>query len=63
MKTQAPAFHGAKKQLHACLAQPGDDTFEMNVARTNAGPVHRRQMTNGVALMRVQHELRFCCRP
>jgi len=25
MKMQAPAFHGAKKQLHACLAQPGDE--------------------------------------
>ena len=27
MKTQACAFHGAKKQLHACLAQPGDEMF------------------------------------
>ncbi len=25
MKTVAPAFHGAKKQLQACLAQPGDE--------------------------------------
>src|SRR5947199_10629700 len=23
--TVAPAFHGAKKQLQACLAQPGDE--------------------------------------
>src|SRR6267154_3197260 len=23
----APAFQGAKKQLHACLAQPGDEMF------------------------------------
>src|ERR1700733_5784174 len=25
--TVAPAFHGAKKQLQACLAQPGDEMF------------------------------------
>src|ERR1700755_2972888 len=25
MKIVAPAFHGAKKQLQACLAQPGDE--------------------------------------
>jgi hypothetical protein len=25
MKMHAPAFHGAKKQLHACFAQPGDE--------------------------------------
>src|SRR5262249_53431943 len=23
--TVAPAFHGAKKQLHVCLAQPGEE--------------------------------------
>src|SRR6476660_2369919 len=27
-KTVASAFHGAKKQLHACLAQPGDDRLQ-----------------------------------
>jgi hypothetical protein len=27
MKTQAPAFQGAKKQLHACLAHPGEEMF------------------------------------
>src|SRR3954466_6600306 len=26
-KTVAPAFHGAKKQLQACLAQPGEEIF------------------------------------
>src|SRR5689334_1973165 len=26
--TVASAFHGAKKQLHACLAQPGDDRLQ-----------------------------------
>src|SRR6202035_434196 len=25
--TVAPAFHGAKKQLQACLAQPGEEIF------------------------------------
>src|SRR5579862_9813298 len=25
MKIVAPAFHGAKKQLQACLAQPGEE--------------------------------------
>ncbi len=25
MKTVAAAFHGAKKQLQACLAQPGEE--------------------------------------
>src|SRR6185312_10335091 len=25
MKTHAPASHGVKKQLQACLAQPGDE--------------------------------------
>src|SRR5215471_20187964 len=25
--TVAPAFHGAKKQLQACLAQPGEEMF------------------------------------
>ena len=25
MNTVAPAFHGAKKQLQACFAQPGDE--------------------------------------
>jgi len=25
--TQAPAFQGAKKQLQACLAQPGEEMF------------------------------------
>ena len=27
MKTVAPAFHGAKKQLYACFAHPGDEMF------------------------------------
>ena len=27
MNTVAPAFQGAKKQLHACFAQPGEETF------------------------------------
>src|ERR1700722_636699 len=27
MKIQACPFHGAKKQLQACLAQPGDEMF------------------------------------
>ena len=27
MNTAAPAFQGAKKQLQACLAQPGEETF------------------------------------
>src|SRR5882672_5744624 len=27
-KTVASAFHGAKKQLHACLAQPGDERLQ-----------------------------------
>src|SRR3954451_10875731 len=26
--TAAPAFHGAKKQLQACLAQPGEEMFK-----------------------------------
>src|SRR3569833_2185207 len=25
--TQAPAFHGANRLLHACLAQPGEETL------------------------------------
>src|SRR5579864_7873404 len=28
MKTHAWAFHGAKKQLHACFAQPGELMFQ-----------------------------------
>src|SRR5262249_58572933 len=27
MSTVAPAFHGAKKVLQACLAQPGEEMF------------------------------------
>jgi hypothetical protein len=27
ISTQAPAFHGANTLLHACLAQPGEETF------------------------------------
>ncbi len=27
MNTVAPAFHGAKKQLYACFAQPGEEMF------------------------------------
>ncbi len=27
MNTVAPAFHGAKTQLHACFAQPGELMF------------------------------------
>src|SRR5689334_11347300 len=27
MNTVEPAFHGAKKQLYSCLAQPGGDMF------------------------------------
>jgi len=50
MKMAAPAFHGAKKQLQACLAQPG-------VAGLQADPVHRRQMPHRVALVAVQHQL------
>jgi len=28
MKTVDSAFHGAKKQLHACFAQPGELMFQ-----------------------------------
>jgi hypothetical protein len=35
MNTLAPAFHGAKKQLQACFAQPGDEMLRwMSSGRT-----------------------------
>src|ERR1700738_1042509 len=49
--TVAPAFQGAKKQLQACLAQPGEEM--------QPEPVHRRQPADGVAALAVPHQFWF----
>jgi hypothetical protein len=43
MKTVA-AFHGAKKELQACLAHPGVDVPVTIAGRTD--PVHRREVAD-----------------
>ena len=42
MNTVAPAFHGAKKQLQACFAQPGEETFRWMSPGMQAEHIHGR---------------------
>src|SRR5215469_10382920 len=56
MNTLAPAFNGAKKQLQACFAQPGDEMLRwMSPGRTPSQYIVER-WPDWIALMAVQHE-------
>ena len=46
----ASAFHGAKKQDHACFAQPGRAQVEVHIARPQPDPIRRRQMPDRIAV-------------
>ena len=57
MKMAAPAFHGAKKQLQACLAQPGEEILRCTSPGCKPEPVHGRERADGIAALAVKHQL------
>ena len=52
-----PGVPGREEAAPRVLCPPRGRDVEMDVARTKADPVHRREMPYRVALVRVQHEL------
>ena len=48
-KMVAPAFHGAKKLLQACFAQPGELMFQCTSPSLQSDPVHRGEVADRVA--------------
>ena len=54
----APAFQGANTLDQACLAQPGEEMLRCVSSGPDAEPVHRREVPDRIARMRVHDELR-----
>ena len=57
-KTEAPAFHGAKKRAPGVLGPSGRADVAVPVALAHADPVHRREVAHRVARVRVEDHLR-----
>ena len=54
----APAFQGANTLDQACLAQPGEEMLRCASPGLSPKPVHRREVPDRIARMRVHDELR-----
>ena len=59
MNTVAPAFHGAKKQLQACLAHPGEEMFRCTSPGCKPSQYIVDRWPTGYETVRVQHQLRL----